>query len=214
MAVRPVYIPKNSAPFYDIVNIEFKWNGGFAVSQKQKNIKAIHDCFKLIYPEANPLEISSKSLLQTGVELSAFNLMKYVPELKKSFPIENVYQAGKVFENGCQYTDLMLVSPKDAKRDERLKNSGKLTMFRFSGQNFPLIPESLFYNYIYINAIIENEKLAKKILDFNGFTDIEFNPQKSISTQAESAAIYVALAELGMTGKIKDYTDFYSLFIK
>ena len=122
--------------------------------------------------------------------------------------------AGKVFENGCQYTDLMLVSPKDAKRDERLKNSGKLTMFRFSGQNFPLIPESLFYNYIYINAIIENEKLAKKILDFNGFTDIEFNPQKSISTQAESAAIYVALAELGMTGKIKDYKDFYSLFIK
>ena len=150
MAVRPVYIPKNSAPFYDIVNIEFKWNGGFAVSQKQKNIKAIHDGFKLIYPEANPLEISSKSLIQTGVELSAFNLMKYVPELKKSFPIENVYQAGKVFENGCQYTDLMLVSPKDAKRDERLKNSGKLTMFRFSGQNFPLIPESLFYNYIYI----------------------------------------------------------------
>ena len=108
----------------------------------------------------------------------------------------------------------MLVSPKDAKRDERLKNSGKLTMFRFSGQNFPLIPESLFYNYIYINAIIETEKLAKKILDFNGFTDIEFNPQKSISTQAESAAIYIALAELGMTGKIKDYKDFYSLFIK
>ena len=45
-------------------------------------------------------------------------------------------------------------------------------------------------------------------------TDIEFNPQKSISTQAKSAAIYVALAELGMTGKIKDYKDFYSLFIK
>ncbi len=45
-------------------------------------------------------------------------------------------------------------------------------------------------------------------------TDIEFNPQKSISTQAESAAIYVALAELGMTEKIKDYKDFYSLFIK
>ena len=42
MAVRPVYIPKNSAPFYDIVNIEFKWNGGFAVSQKQKATP--HNC--------------------------------------------------------------------------------------------------------------------------------------------------------------------------
>ena len=56
--------------------------------------------------------------------MHSINLMKYVPELKKSFPIENVYQAGKVFENGCQYTDLILISPKDAKRDERLKNSG------------------------------------------------------------------------------------------
>lgn len=160
MAVRPIYVPKNSAPFYEVVNIEFKWNGGFAVSQKQKNIKAIHDGFMLIYPDGKPLEISSKSLVETGVKLSAFNLMKYVPELDRSIPVENVYQAGKVFENGCQYTDLMLVSPKKAKRDERLKNSGRLIKFRFDGKDFPLIPQSIFYNYIYLNAVLENNELA------------------------------------------------------
>lgn len=213
MAVRPIYVPKNSAPFYNVVNIEFKWNGGFAVTQKQKNIRAVHDGFRLICPDGNPLEISSKSLVETGVKLSAFNLMKYVPELEKSVPVENVYQSGKVFENGCQYTDLLLVSPREAKRDERLKNSGKLIKFRFNGQDFPLIPESLFYNYIYLNALLENMELAEKITEYNGFTDIEFNPQKSLSTQAESAAIYAALSNLGLTEKIRDYDSFVSLFM-
>lgn len=214
MAVRPVYIPKSSAPFYNTVNIEFKWNGGFAVSQKQKNIKAIHDGFMSIHTDGKPLEISTKSLFEIGIKLSAFNLMKYVPELDKSIPVENVYQSGKVFENGCQYTDLMLVSPKDAKRDERLKSSGKLIMFKFNGQEFPLIPESLFYNYIYINAVLENEELSHKILEFNGFTDIEFNPQKGISTQAKSAAIYVSLSNLGLLEKVREYNSFCSLFMK
>ncbi len=212
MAVRPVFIPKNSAPFYDVVNIEFKWNGGFAITQKQKNIRAVHDGFMLIYPDGKPLEISSKSLVDTGVKLSAFNLMKYVPELDRSIPVENVYQAGKVFENGCQYTDLMLVPPRDAKRDERLKNSGRLIKFRFDGQDFPLVPQSLFYDYIYLNAVLENEELAQKLPEYNGFTDIEFNPQKSVSTQAKSAAIYAALSGLGLTEKIRDYNSFISLF--
>lgn len=212
MAVRPVYVPKNSAPFYEVVNIEFKWNGGFAVSQKQKNIKAIHDGFMLIYPDGKPLEISSKSLVETGVKLSAFNLMKYFPELDRSIPVENVYQAGKVFENGCQYTDLMLVSPKEAKRDERLKNSGRLIKFRFDGKDFPLIPQSIFYNYIYLNAVLENDELAQNLPEYNGFTDIEFNPQKSMSTQAQSAAIYVALHSLGLTEKIRNFDSFISLF--
>lgn len=212
MAVRPVYVPKNSAPFYDVVNIEFKWNGGFAVSQKQKNIKAIHDGFMLIYPDGKPLEISSKSLVETGVKLSAFNLMKYVPELNRSIPVENVYQAGKVFENGYQYTDLMLVSPKEAKRDERLKNSGKLVKFRFEYQDFPVIPQSVFYNYIYLNAVLENDELAQNLPEYSGFTDIEFNPQKSMSTQAQSAAIYVALHSLGLTEKIRNFDSFISLF--
>lgn len=213
MAVRPVFVPKNSAPFYGVINIEFKWNGGFAVSQKQKNIKALHDGFTLIRPDGRPLEISSKSLVEAGVKLSAFNLMKYVPELGRSVPVENVYQSGKVFADGSQYTDLMLVSPKEAKRDERLKN-GRLIKFRFDGQDFPLFPQSLFYNYIYLNAVLENPELADELLKFNGFTDIEFNPQKSLSTQAQAAAVFVSLANLGLTEKIRDYSSFVSLFAR
>ena len=173
----------------------------------------MHEGFRRRYPDADLLEISSKSPLETGIRLSAFNLKKYVPELGKSIPVENVYQAGKVFANGGQYTDLMLVSPKEAKRDERLKNSGKLVSFRFNGQDFPIFPESLFYDYIYLNALLENQALSDELIKFGGFTDIEFNPQKSISTQAKSAAVYVSLSNIGLLDKIKDCDDFRSLFL-
>lgn len=100
MAVRSVYISKNSAPFYEAVDIEFVWDGGFALSQKQKNISAIHEGLGAIHPNTDLLEISSESMQALGRQMSAFSLKKYVPKLEKSIPAENVYQSGKVFELG------------------------------------------------------------------------------------------------------------------
>lgn len=45
MAVRPVYVVRESAPYFSVTNVEFGWNGGFAKVQKQKNIRAIHAGF-------------------------------------------------------------------------------------------------------------------------------------------------------------------------
>ena len=73
---------------------------GFAPSQKQKNIRALHGAFLAAHPDARVLEISSKSMQENGPALSAFALAKYVPALGKSVPVENVFQAGKVFEGG------------------------------------------------------------------------------------------------------------------
>lgn len=212
MAVRPVFIPNDVVPFYNVVNIDFAWNGGFAVSQKRKNIDAVHNGFRLKNADGNPLEISSKSVVELGVKLSAFNLLKYVPELNKSIPVENVYQAGKVFADGTNFPDLMFVTPKEAKRDERLKQNGEITGFVFDNQKFPTTPKSLFYDYIYLNAVLENPKLAEELVKYNGFTDIEYNPNKSISTQAKSAAIFVSLYKSGLTDKIKDAEKFKALF--
>ena len=52
------------------------WNGGFAPSQKQKNIRALHGAFLAAHPDARVLEISSKSMLENGPALSAFALAK------------------------------------------------------------------------------------------------------------------------------------------
>lgn len=35
MAIRQVYIPKDSAPYYHGIDIEFEWNSGFTTVQKQ-----------------------------------------------------------------------------------------------------------------------------------------------------------------------------------
>lgn len=83
MAVRPVYEVRESAPFFNVINVEFEWNGGFAKSQKQKNIRAIHDNYQSQRPDKKVLEISSKSMQEGGESLSAFFLPKYVPELGK-----------------------------------------------------------------------------------------------------------------------------------
>ena len=45
MAKRPVFIAKETAPFYQMNEIKFEWNGGLAKVQKQKNIIALHHEF-------------------------------------------------------------------------------------------------------------------------------------------------------------------------
>ncbi|MBQ9083243.1 MAG: hypothetical protein IJY28_07075 [Clostridia bacterium] len=213
MAQRPVYLTRPQPPYCFPWNAEFSYNGGFAPSQKQKNITAIHAAFSATFPELKVLEISSKSMQPGGTELSAFHLPKYVPSLGKSVPVENIYQAGKVFRNGGPYTDLLHVTPREAKRDERLVTSGPLTGFRFEGQDFPLKPVTIFYDYLYINALLENEQLAQVVLQYDAFTDIEFNPQKSINCQAKAAALFVALHRLNKLDEVRNFDSFRALLV-
>ncbi len=172
MATRPVFLSKESYPFYSVCNVEFEFNRGMAPSQKKKNIEAIHSKFREICPEMKILEISSKSLQEEGVLLSAFNLKKFVPSVGEKLPVESIYHSAKVFENGKNYPDIMFKSPKDAKHDERLKNSGKIIGFRYEGKEIPSYPMNLFYDYLYISALAENPSLAEKILMYDAFTDI------------------------------------------
>ena len=197
MAQRPVFYTRSIAPFYGISQVNFVYNSGFAPSQKRKNIDAIHHAYQNANPGKNILEISSKSTQPGGVELSAFNLKIFVPSLGKAVPVECAYQAGKVFRNGGPYLDLLEATPRDAKRDERLKTTGELVGFRFEGQDFPLTPATFFYNYLYIRALMGNPELARTVLEHDAFTDIEFNPGKSLACQARAAAIYAGLHRAG-----------------
>jgi len=211
MANRPVFVPMKKAPFVDVYPTEFDWNPGLSVSQKQKNITALHAAFNRRFPKRTPLEISSKSMQALGVTLSAFNLKKYVPELNCSVPVECVFQGGKVFAAGGPYTDLYSATAREAKRDPRLKESGMLRGFSFNGETMPLFPKSAFYNWIYINALLENETLAEQLLSYDSFTDIEFNPNKSLNCQAEAAAVFVALHQQGLLDECRSFASFAAL---
>ncbi len=211
MAVRPVFLVSETSPYYTVFNAEFKWAGDLDVSQKQKNVALIHRCFSESFPEKTVLEVSSKSTVEWGMGASAFFLKKYVPSLGKSLPVENVYQGGKVFEGGGPYTDLLEVEPVRAKKDDRLLTSGRITGFQFDGVNFPAVPNTAFYNFIYINALLENPDISKKLEGYDGFTDIEFDPENGINCQARAAAIFVSLVRQGMIDKVKNFNDFSGL---
>ena len=211
MAERPVFIVKDSAPFYRAANVSFDWNAGLSKSQKQKNITAIHRRFSQLWPEKKVLEISSKSMQEYGCDLSAFSLQKYVPELDRKIPVENIYHSAKTFRDGGPYEDLMLVSPKAAKRDERLADSGPLICFTYEGRRFPNRPVHIFYDFIYISALRENKELADAVLEYDAFTDIEFNPNKGINCQARAAAVFVSLTRMGLLEKAGDFDSFLEL---
>ena len=211
MAQRPVFVTLSRQPFHDVYSVDFTYNSGFAVSQKQKNIMALHTGFNARFPQKKVLEISSKSLQPLGVKLSAFNLKKFVPSLGYSVPVECVFQGGKVFAAGGPYTDLYTGTSRDAKGDPRLKASGALKAFEFEGVRYPLQPMTAFYDWLYINALMEKPELGEELTQFDAFTDIEFNPNKGINCQARAAAIYVGLARQGLLESCRDFGEFVKI---
>ena len=161
-----------------------------AASQKRKNVAALHN--EAVRRGFKPLlEISSKSTRLLGRNLSAFCQTLMLEG--KTLSIESAYQGSKVFEKGGPFTDLYKASSRDAKKDERLRSSGRLIGFHYDGEDFPLSPTTAFYDWLYLNAIYRNRRWLRRLDRWAGFTDIEFNPERSLNCQARSCAIFVAL---------------------
>lgn len=205
MATRPAWTVKNGVIIRN--DFDFRFNPGLSDTQKKKNVKALHRSI-----DKKTLEVSTKSEDPLGVRLSAFNLKL------DGIPFECVFQGSKAYKNGGPYTDLFNVSPKEAKRDERHNTSGNLILFKYNDEEFALEPKSLFYDYMYIKAV--KASIAKrdicKILEYDYFTDIEFNPKKSVNCQAKSVAIIKAM--LLLFGDIpnlnkKDFNLFYTVVL-
>lgn len=188
MATRPAWTVNNNIVVKN--SFDFTWNGGFAVVQKQKNIVNLHKSIKTATGQ-KALEISSKGQVQVGRDLSAF-IMRL-----DGLPVENHFQSAKVYEHGGPYKDLLSELPKDAKRDERHKNSGKLIGFEHNNVVWTLEPQTAFYDWLFIRAMVQNYGTELNLYEYDWFTDIEFNPKKSVNCQARAVAIYKLLQEIG-----------------
>lgn len=200
MAERPVFIPhKEVGRLVEEKSFAFRWNAGLSPSQKRKNVAALHAAAER--SGYSPLlEVSSKSDEEIGRRLSAFNL-KIEMDGTPPIPLECAFQGSKVFEHGGPFNDLFHVDSRDAKRDQRLSDSGRLTGFFFEGQKFPLVPKTAFYDWIYIRALHPHGEWLHLLSRYKGFTDIEFNPERSINCQARSCATFVSLQERGILEK-------------
>ena len=200
MANRPFFIPStNKEDLVETKTIEFKWYSGFAKTQKQKSMLSFHENISKEFKIDKILEISTKSENKLGIKLSAFNLKINFKE--KEYFLESLFQGSKIFSDQGPNTDLYEKEPIEAKKDERIKRSD-LKEFSFFGEKFSL--EFDFYSWLYFIALNQNKSLTKDILEYQAFTDIEFNPQKSLNCQAYSAALYSAMIknELLETNKI------------
>lgn len=201
MANRPIYIPNkgNNAPSVTKEDVDFDWHPGMAKVQKQKSIDSLHEAaYASDLGCKNILEISSKSKIPLGNKLSAFELL-ITTKKGKQFSVECAFQSSKKFEHGGPFTELLDRTSKEAKTDIRLKESGNLTEFIFYNKHYSLEPTTFFYDWLYISALHQNIELARDVLAYDGFTDIEFNPKKSWNSQANAAALYVSIHSVDET---------------
>lgn len=211
MAHRPVFLPViDSDRLVQEVSFDFTWHAGMAPSQKKKNVTELHRAAATmgLLPL---LEVSTKSEEKLGQKLSAFNLQVQFSDLK--IPFESAYQGSKVFRDGGPFTDLYDLAPYESKRDPRLYKSGPLVGFNFYGISFPLTPKTAFYDWLYLHSLFRDRDLLKeKLSQYTGFTDIEFNPEKSINCQARSCAIFVSLeAKQALEACIDSFDTFVGL---
>ena len=192
MAERPIFIPWTiEHRLVKEVSFDFQWNPGFAPVQKKKNITALHEAAAA--DGYSPLlEFSTKSEELLGQRLSAFSLKVTAQEFGE-IPLECAFQGSKVFERGGPFTDLYTAEPRAAKKDPRIRTSGCLVEFRYNGVTFPLKPKTAFYDWLYITALSPHHKYLQCLEEYAGFTDIEFNPSKSVNCQARSCAMLAAM---------------------
>lgn len=199
MATRPIFSPSITGKLLVATrHVEFEWFPGMAMSQSRKSIDSLHQAARKQIGVSDILEISSKSPAELGVSLSAFNLMIRTVKHEREFSLECAYQASKVFERGGPFADLLSVKSIEAKRDPRLNQHGRLIKFRFFGVDWPLVPRTAFYDWLYINALHKLPELAEQVLTYRAFSDIAFNPERSINCQAYAAALYVSLCARGL----------------
>lgn len=197
MARRPIFFPcpQEGEQIVGETELEFTWNPGLAISQKQKNIEALHKVANA-RTFAPVLEVSTKSKVRIGQQLSAFNLSVRT-QGGMQIPLESAFQGSKKFLNAGPFMDLYGKSGAEVRRDDRLRSSGPLESFIWNSETWPLEPKTVFYDWLYCNAVHAREDLRGELAAFKAFTDIEFNPKKSINCQARSCALYLGLISRG-----------------
>ena len=208
MVERPIFVAKPaSRELVDEVFLHTIWRPGFEAAEKKENIKSLHEAAENA-GYRNILEVSTKSANKRGRHLSAFHL-KVKTTQKGWVSLECAFQGSKVFEHGGPFVDLFNAKPREAKKDRRLKQSGQLVAFRFEDIDWPLEPKTTFYDWLYLTSVYPHREWAVKLYAYGGFSDIEFDPTRSINCQARSVALFLSLMKRGqLDDAMKSSSDF------
>lgn len=210
---RPVFMPKvNSDNLVKTDMVRFERHVGFSSAQKKKSIHDLHQVIRKKYGFKQVLELSSKSGNKLSFALSPFSLQLANEYDGQQYSVENALQSSKVFEHGGPYSDLLNAPPRQAKKDERLITSGEIIGYNYFGVEWDIEPLTAFYDWLYVNALKQNPQLHEQIMQYQGFTDLEFNPKKSIHSGAYALAMFVALNKRELLDNIEDPKVFLNLY--
>ena len=216
MAERSVFISKDAYPFFEEVPVRFDYFQGFALSQRRKSQISLHENFLDAYPERKVLEISSASLYSLGAALSALCLKKRTQAGITT--VESAFQSSRIYgENGeiGPFPELLFYPPRECKKLVVERSCGLPNRrFLYEGRAFyvPAHRPSLFFDYLYLNALCEeeNKEIADRLLNggYSAFSDLA---TKSLNNQARSCAIFVSLVKNGRIDEVRTVDSYLRL---
>ena len=207
---KPVFMPRvNSDNLVKTDMVRVERHVGFSSRQKKKTINDLQQVIRKKYGFKQVLELSSKSGNKLSFPLSPFSLQITSAHDGKQYSVENAFQASMVFEDGGPYTDLLTVAPRQARKDDRLLTSGELVGYDYFGMEWAVEPLTMFYDWLYVNALKQNPQLHEEVMQYQAFTEITFNPKKSIHCAAYSLALFVALNKRDLLDGVEDPMTFY-----
>lgn len=193
-----------------VKNVEdFKWEPGISIAQRRRSCINLHNVLKS--KGYTPLDISSASPDEFGVKLSAFNLMW------NGKTVECWYQGSKVYKNAGVQHHLYNVSSREAKKSMKALAGDQLIGFNLNGIVFPMSPKTVFYDWIYLNGLVQS---YGKELDFSAydcFTDIQAVINID-ACQAKTVCIYTLIQQQNRFDEVmKDFDAFlkwHTTFVK
>ena len=210
---KPVFMPRvNSDNLVKTDMVRFERHVGFASRQKKKSISDMHQVIRKKYGFAKVLELSSKSGDKLSFALSPLSLQLFNDYDGQQYSVENAFQSSQVFEYGGPYTDLLTAPPRQVKKDERLITSGELISYNYFSLEWSVEPLTTFYDWLYVTALKQNTHLHDEVMQYQAFTNIEFNPKKSIHCSAYALAMFVALNKRQLLHDIEDPMVFFNLY--
>ena len=206
--------------------VEFEWFLGMSWQQKQKS--SLSMLAQLKDEGYIPIEVSRRSEdMDFGVQLSAFNLKLNNYNVENIFQAYKVCNDGGPYldllkvepkkargdcriqtsesKKPCQFNNIEYKN-KDFYENEdvcehcRNRSERHLVNFSSGKVHWDIEPKSLFYDAVYISALLQNKHLSDRLVEYNAFTDIEFNQKIPYSQnkgpfncQARSCAIFSSL---------------------
>ena len=196
-ATRPLFVPDADGALVLEQALTFTWHPGMALAQQQRSVDEFHrEAERRGFSPV--LEVSTRSRSPLGVSLSAFNLRLHTSMVDHTVTVEAAFQSSKLYiEQGAPTYLLEWEDGRAIKARVREFQGEPITGFRFEEVDWPLIPTTAFYDFLYLRGLRDlcsnHSELEPEIMKYQGFTDIAFNPKRSLNCQARSLSLFVAL---------------------